>query len=240
MKTAYGSFCFVVKSRAIKQVEEVESMDITSPVIREYIEATMPERDEKLQHLWNRATKENVPIIKHEMENLLTFLVRLYRPDQILEIGTAVGYSAIIMDRAAGKKALITTLEISDRMIEKAKNNFREFQLEERIQLIHGDATETLKDLKGPYDMIFMDAAKGQYQVFFEEAVRLLKVGGLLIIDNVLQDGYIAKSRYAIPRRQRTIHSRMRDLLRQVSQSDQWTTTIMPIADGTVLAIKEY
>lgn len=211
-------------------------MEITNPVIREYLLSVMPERESDLQNLHRYATENAVPIIKHEMEQFLTFIVTMHQPLKVLEIGTAIGYSAIVISKAAPTSEIVT-LEISERMIEQARKNFIDFGISDRIELIEGDAVKTIKDLEGPFDLIFMDAAKGQYMNFCDDSLRLLKPGGLLIADNVLQDGLIAKSRFAIPRRQRTIHSRMRLFIKKLMTHPELTTSVLPIADGATISI---
>ena len=213
-------------------------MDITNPVIREYIASVMPERSEALQELHDYAVLNDVPIIKHEMEQFLTFIVTMHRPLRILEIGTAIGYSAIVMAKASSNQAEIITLEKSDKMVAIARDNFSQFDLNERIEVVPGDAVLTIKALEQPFDLIFMDAAKGQYMNFYEDALRLLKPGGLLIADNILQDGLVAKSRFAIPRRQRTIHSRMRLFVKSLMEHPELTTSVLSIADGGTISIR--
>ncbi len=213
-------------------------MDITNPQVREYLATVMPERSEELQALNDYAQEHTVPIIKHEMEQFLQFIITLHKPKRILEIGTAIGYSSIIMAGASGEVE-ITTLEKSERMIERAKENFTTFAIDDRVTLIEGDAVETLKSLSEPFDMVFMDAAKGQYMNFYDDSVRLLNSGGLLIADNILQEGLIAKSRFAIPRRQRTIHGRMREFISMMSSHPDFTTTVLPIADGATVSLKK-
>lgn len=212
-------------------------MDITNPMVREYLASVMPERDPDLERLHRFATENNVPIVKHEMEQFLTFIVTLQLPSRILEIGTAVGYSGIIMARA-NEQATITTLEKSKKMIGLATEHFHQFGVADRVQIIEGDAVENIKGLEGPYDLIFMDAAKGQYMNYYEDSMRLLAPGGILIADNILQDGLIVKSRFAIPRRQRTIHGRMREFIRLVSEHPDLTTSVLPIADGATVSLK--
>lgn len=213
-------------------------MDITNPVIRDYIASVMPERSQELETLHEYAIQHNVPIIKHEMEQFLTFIVTMHQPMRILEIGTAIGYSAIVMQLAAGETTQVVTLEKSKKMVSIAVENFHKFDLAHRIRLVEGDAVETIKDFEEPFDLIFMDAAKGQYMNFYEDSLRLLKPGGLLIADNILQDGLVAKSRFAIPRRQRTIHSRMRQFVKSLMENSTLTTTVLSIADGATISIR--
>lgn len=214
-------------------------MDITNPLIRNYLESVMPERNEALQELHEEAIRDDVPIIKHEMEQFIKFIISLHQPKRILEIGTAIGYSSIVMLSVAGSDTSIVTLEKSERMIPKAKKNFKTFGVESQVKLLEGDAVKTLKSLDEPFDLIFMDAAKGQYMNFYEDSHRLLKPGGLLIADNILQDGLIAKSRFAIPRRQRTIHGRMREFITLMSNHPEYTTSVLPIADGATISFKK-
>lgn len=214
-------------------------MDITNPLVRDYLASVMPERRPELEDLHRFAIENHVPIIKHEMEQFLSFMITLHQPKRILEIGTAIGYSAIIMTDAGGDDLRITTLEKSEKMIALAKQHFKAFNLGPQVTLIEGDAVETIQSLEEPFDLIFMDAAKGQYMNFYEDSLRLLKEGGILIADNILQDGLIVKSRYAIPRRQRTIHSRMREFIKKLSEHPDLTTSVLPIADGATISVKK-
>lgn len=184
------------------------------------------------------ALKDGVPIIRQESESLLKVMLRLKQPKHILEVGTAVGYSALLMSENVSEDCHITTLEKYEKRIPIAKENFRKAGKTEQITLIEGDATDILKGLEGPYDFIFMDAAKGQYMAFFEDAMRLLSPGGILISDNVLQDGDVIESRFAVTRRNRTIHSRMREYLYTLTHHDELTTTILPIGDGMAVSVR--
>jgi len=212
---------------------------ITNPEIRAYLASVKPDRESKLEDLYQEATAKNIPIIKHEMEDFLRLIIVMHGPKRILEIGTAIGYSSIIMSLASEEAVEIITLEKSEKMIEQAKSNFHKFGYEKTITIMEGDAVEVLKTLREPFDLIFMDAAKGQYMNFYEDAMRLLKDGGILIADNVLQEGLVARSRFAVPRRQRTIHGRMREFLKTLSNNEQLTTSILPIADGATISMKK-
>lgn len=214
-------------------------MPITNPEVRAYLASVKPDRERKLEALYQEAIAKNIPIIKHEMEDFLRLMIVMNRPVRVLEIGTAIGYSSIIMSLASDVPLQIITLEKSEKMIEQAKINIEKFGFEKNITIMQGDAVEVLKTLKEPFDMIFMDAAKGQYMNFYEDAMRLLKEGGILISDNVLQEGLVAKSRFAVTRRQRTIHSRMREFLRTLSNNEDLTTSILPIADGATVSMKK-
>lgn len=185
------------------------------------------------------ALADGVPIIRKEMGNLLKVLLLLKRPQKILEVGTAVGYSSILMSENMPENCRITTIENYEKRIPVAKNNFKRAGKEEVITLLEGDAMDILKELDGTYDFIFMDAAKGQYINFLPELLRLMPVGGLLISDNVLQEGDIVESRYGVTRRNRTIHTRMREYIYTLTHAEQLETSIVPIGDGITLSVKK-
>ena len=185
------------------------------------------------------ALADGVPIIRKEMGNLLKVLLLLKQPQKILEVGTAVGYSSILMSENMPENCRITTIENYKKRIPVAKNNFKRAGKEEVITLLEGDAMDILKELDGMYDFIFMDAAKGQYINFLPELLRLMPVGGLLISDNVLQEGDIVESRYGVTRRNRTIHTRMREYIYTLTHAEQLETSIVPIGDGITLSVKK-
>ena len=185
------------------------------------------------------AIADEVPIIRKEMGNLLKVLLQLVQPERILEVGTAVGYSSILMSENMPEKCTITTIENYDKRIPVARNNFKRAGKENVITLIEGDALEVLKTLEGPYDFIFMDAAKGQYINYLPDIKRVLRKGGLLISDNILQEGELVESRYVVTRRDRTIHTRIREYLYELTHNDELITSIVPIGDGITLSVKK-
>ena len=184
------------------------------------------------------ARETDVPIIRTEMQSFLRFILTMQKPMRILEVGTAIGFSALLMSEYAPKGCHITTIEKYEPRIPIARENFKKAGKEEYITLLEGDATEILKELQGSYDLIFMDAAKGQYIHFMPDILRLLSPEGLLISDNVLQDGDVIESRYAVVRRNRTIHSRMREYLFELTHHPQLETCILPVGDGITLSVK--
>ncbi len=191
-----------------------------------------------LDELEQEAKRDYVPIIRKDMQNLLRFLLRLKRPLKILEVGTAVGFSALLMAENTSEDCQITTIENYEKRIPIARENFKRDKMEHRITLLEGDATEILKELDDTYDFIFMDAAKGQYLNFLPDLLRLLSEDGMLVSDNVLQDGDLMESRYAVTRRNRTIHSRMRDYLYELKNNPALETVILPVGDGVTVTIK--
>ena len=192
-----------------------------------------------LDELECSALSEGVPIIRKEMQSFIKTLLALKKPQQILEVGTAVGFSTLLMCEYSQPEMHITTIENYEKRIPKARENFRRAGRESQITFLEGDAGQILKELSGSYDLIFMDAAKGQYIHYMPEAVRLLADGGILMSDNVLQDGDIIESRFAVERRNRTIHSRMRDYLYELKHSNVLETSIIPLGDGVALSIKK-
>ena len=191
-----------------------------------------------LNTIEKEALEAQVPIIRRPTQSLLKFLLALIRPARILEVGTAVGFSALLMSEYGVEKCRITTIEKQKDRILAARENFRRAGREGRITLLEGDAGEVLKELEGSYDMIFMDAAKGQYIRFFPEVLRLLSPGGLLVSDNVLQDGDVVQSRFAVTRRNRTIHARMREYLYLIKHHPALESAVLPVGDGVALSTK--
>lgn len=191
-----------------------------------------------LNELERFAIETNVPIIRSQMQSFLKLLLAIKQPKQILEVGTAIGFSALLMSEYGPENCRITTIEKYEKRIPLAKENFKRAGKEDQIVLLEGDAVEILKKLDGPYDFIFMDAAKGQYIHFLPDILDLMPIGGLLISDNVLQDGDVLESRYAVTRRDRTIHSRMREYLYELKHNEQLQTDILPIGDGVTVSVK--
>lgn len=204
-----------------------------------FINSLNPGNTALLDEIEQEALDAYVPIIRKEMQSFLKFLLKANSPERILEVGTAVGFSAILMSEYAPENCQITTIEKYEKRIPIARANFQRAGMEDRITLLEGDAMEVLKGLEGPYDFIFMDAAKGQYIYYLPELIRLLSRGGILISDNVLQDGDVIESRFAVERRNRTIHARMREYLYTLTHCAELTTSILPLGDGVTVSVRE-
>ena len=204
-----------------------------------YINSLDTGNGEFLDNLERRALQDDVPIIRRDMQSFLKVLLAIHRPKKILEVGTAVGFSAILMADNTEADCTITTIEKYEKRIPEARQNFSDAGLEERITLIEGDALEVMQGLNEKYDMIFMDAAKGQYIHFLPDALRLLRKDGILISDNVLQDGDIIESHYAVERRNRTIYKRMREYLYVLKHTKGLLTSIIPTGDGAAITVKQ-
>lgn len=211
---------------------------ITEERMSVFINSFDPGNTPFLNELEKYALETNVPIIRPQMQSLLKLLLAIKKPKRILEVGTAIGFSALLMSEYGPADAEITTIEKYEKRIPLAKENFKKAGKDAQITLLEGDATEILKGLIGPYDFIFMDAAKGQYIHFLPDILKLMPEGGLLISDNVLQDGDALESRYAVTRRNRTIHTRMRDYLYELKHNEQLRTDILPVGDGVTVSVK--
>lgn len=213
--------------------------DIVNERIVSFINSFDREDSEICMTIEKEARSSYVPIIRKEMGALLKVFMAMQRPKNILEVGTAVGYSSILMGENTDSDTKITTIENYDKRIPIARENFVRAGMENKITLIEGDAGEVLKTLTGPYDFIFMDAAKAQYIVILPDIIRLLAPGGVLVTDNVLQEGDIIESRYGVTRRNRTIYDRMREYLYAVTHSEELQTSIVPIGDGITISVKK-
>jgi len=200
-----------------------------------YLRDLLPKRQGQVGELEQFAKKYEVPISQPETMKLLEVLIRLGRVESVLEVGCAIGYSAINFCHAGAKK--VDTVELSPDAARVARENFKQAGLSHCITLYEGDAKEILPTLEGQYDMIFMDAAKAQYQEFFPHCMRLLRVGGLLVSDNVLYKGMTATDEL-VQRRKITIVKRLRQYLTRISSMEELETSVLPIGDGVALSYK--
>ena len=212
---------------------------IVNDRIRDYLHSLESSQGVLLDTIEKEALKAYVPIIKRETASLLRTMVAALKPARILEIGTAVGYSALLMCQAMPRECHITTIEKYGKRIPVARRNFKKAGEEGRITLLEGDADELLKELEGrSFDLVFMDAAKGQYLHWLPLLLKVMPVGAVLISDNVLQDGDIVESRFAVQRRDRTIHSRMREYLHTLKHMEELETAVIPIGDGVTISTR--
>ena len=235
---------------------------IVNENIVDYINSLEGELPEHIVRIMKEALADDVPIIRRETMTLIKYLLKSHKPKRILEVGAAVGFSSILMSEYLEEGASIITIERMEERIRKAKENIAATKKEDVITLLEGDATQILEDLvngntthldilpidmdnrqtegsfSGEFDFIFMDAAKGQYMNFFPNIMKLLKPGGILLTDNVLQDGAVAKSRFGVIRRDRTIHSRMREYLYTLTHMEELNTIVLPVGDGVTISTK--
>ena len=204
-----------------------------------YINSLDTGNTEILDQIEKEAIAAYVPIIRKEMQSFLKLLLAMQKPMRILEVGTAVGFSAILMAQYAPADCKIVTIENYEKRIPVAKENFKRAGKDEQITLLEGDAMQILPTLSGEFDMIFMDAAKGQYINFMPDILRLLKSGGVLVSDNVLQDGDIIESHYVVERRNRTIYKRMREYMYEHTHNERLVTADLPVGDRITVSAKK-
>ena len=203
----------------------------------DYIRSTLKKSEGLLEELEAYAAENHVPIITPEVASLLVVLGRLVKPSRILEVGTAIGYSSILLAETLIQGGRIDTIERQEEMILNARENIKRAGLENTISIIAGDAEEVLRCLDKQYDMVFLDAAKGQYPEFLPDCLRMLKKGGLLVSDNVLYKGMIANDQLIV-RRKRTIVNRMRSYLETLCEDPSLDTSILSVGDGVALSYK--
>lgn len=210
---------------------------ITHDYVTDYIRGLINEESGALKELEDFAVKGHVPIVQKEVANFLRFFVISKKPKRILELGTAIGYSAILMCIASGSTCEITTIERDKRMIDIAQNNIVKYNFQDKINILEGDCLEVLSNLHEKYDMIFMDAGKGHYKEFFPHCMRLLKDDGIIIADNVLFRGMVANDDL-VERRKITIVKRMRSYLEMVSKDEKLVTSVIPMGDGVAITTR--
>ena len=205
-----------------------------------FAEAMTPPGPAFLSDLEREARAQGVPVIRPQTQDLLRFFVTLKKPARILEVGAAVGFSALFMRHYAPPECRIVTIELDPGRAAQARDIFQQYGAD-RIRLLEGDAAQILPQIRedGTFDLIFMDAAKGQYIRFLPEVLRLLAPEGLLITDNILQEGEVLSSRFAVTRRNRTIHRRMRDYLRALMEEPALETLLLPNGDGAAVSAKK-
>ena len=206
--------------------------------LKGYLRSLYPDLTEELAGIEREALASGIPIIRKDTQQYLRTLMALRRPARILEVGTAVGFSAAFMATYNPVDCRITTLENYEPRIVLARENFRRMGLCDTIRLLEGDALELLPRIKESCDLIFMDAAKGQYINYWPELVRLSRPGSVIVTDNVLQEGDILESHYLVTRRNRTIHKRMREYLWELTHDDRFVTDILNVGDGLAVSVR--
>ncbi len=213
------------------------------PVVKaelvDYMRSQQKSLTGKLNIIEKDANKRGVPIIPHETVVFMEFLLGQIKPQQVLEIGTAIGFSASLMAQYVGDKGHVTTIDRFDKMIAEAKETFRFLELEDKITLLEGQAADILPTLKGSYDFIFMDSAKSKYIEFLPDCLRLLKKEGVLMVDDVFQGGTILQDEKEIPRGKRGIHKKLNQFLDTVNQHPDLASSLLPLGDGVMLITKK-
>ena len=222
----------------IRRLDIMNNYEITNERVGFYISSLTPDNSDFCECVGREAREAGVPVIRREAEGFLKMLLELKKPDRILEIGTAVGYSALIMAENTPDSCRITTIEIGERDAAKAAANFEKAGFSARIELIKGDAAEILPSLDDTFDFVFLDASKGQYMNFFNAVKGILGPGGVVLSDNVLQGGDVLKPHFIIEQRDRTVHKRMRDYLYDISNDEDFVTSVVPVGDGMAVSVR--
>lgn len=215
---------------------EVKLSNIVYDYIEEYLRSLLPENEGILKQMEDYAKQNNIPIVQPEVARFISFIIKTLNVKNILEVGTAIGYSAALMHRAAGG-CRIVTIERNEEMVEKALKNLESAGISKDITILKGEAEEILKNMNETFDMVFLDAAKGQYLEFFPDCHRMLKKGGIILADNVLFRGMVATNKLLI-RRKITIVKRLRKYLKYMSENKDYDTTILPLGDGVAVSVK--
>ena len=214
---------------------------ILDPDISGYIRSFEPDLPDYLEKIENEGRKNGVPLIRKEGQSLLRYAVAAENPSSILEIGTAIGFSAVFMAYFAKNCNLLTSIEKDHERYISAVENIKNTNFNDIMELLEGDASEILEKLCDEgrkYDFVFLDAAKAQYPVYFESIQKLLNTGGTVLTDNVLQEGSVAGSKFSVTRRDRTIHMRMREFVEKVMKNDDFVSVLVPLGDGMLLCRK--
>lgn len=207
-----------------------------------FLEMYREEPPAYIQRLEKQARADEVPVIRRGTRDVLRYLLRTKRPKRVLEVGTAIGYSALFMKENLPKNSNLTTIEKVEMRLVEARKNLQQYDPEGRIRLLEGDASEVLRNLVAEgetFDFIFMDAAKGQYLNFLPDILALLVPGGILVSDNILHEGDVLQSRYAVTRRDRTIHGRMREYLQVITHHKELETICLPVGDGMTISTRK-
>lgn len=211
---------------------------INEEYVESYIRSLFPPHEGILKELEEYALDHNIPIVEREVAQLLKVLLKIHKPKRILEVGTAIGYSAILMASSTEDSCIIDTIERNDDMVYIARQNIKKAAYDHRIKVFYGEAQEILKYLKAKYDFIFLDAAKGQYLDFFSDCAKLLNIGGIIISDNVLYKGMVASDKLVV-RRKKTIVNRLRKYLKYINNLENFETCVIPIGDGVSITYRE-
>ena len=209
--------------------------------LKDYIDSLIPDNDIVIEEIRKKAAADDMPIIRRDSEQLLKSILKMKNPRKILEIGTCVGYSAIVMAAYTEADTHITTIEIGEKDYEMALDNVKKAGYEDKISCILADATDVLKkyaECDERFDFIFMDAAKAQYINWLKDVTKILKPGGVLLSDNILHDGDVIQSRFAVERRDRTTHARLREYLYELTHSDDYMTSVLDAGDGMSISVR--
>ena len=207
--------------------------------IRTFVKSYIKEDSEKLEEIYSSAVEREVPVIREDTRDYLRLLLNQVKPVKVLEIGTAVGYSALFMAEVLDNigEYHIDTIELDDVRAEEAQGHITEFGKEDKIHLYRGDAAEVLKTLTEKYDFIFIDAAKAQYMNYLQAVMKLVHADSVIVTDNVLESGLVLESHFLVEKRDRTIHDKLREYLYTLKNDERLETAILSIGDGVAVSV---
>lgn len=212
---------------------------ITLDRVSSFIKSYIKDDEDLLGQIYSKAIYDKVPVMRPETKEFIKTQLLIKKPMNIIEVGTAVGYSALFMSQFIADDARITTIELDEERVKEAEANIIKAGKKEQIQIIQGDAAEVLKTLTDSvYDFAFVDAAKGQYINYLPDVKRIMKPEGVIISDNILQDGEVLESHFVVEKRNRTIHDRMREYLYVITHDEELATSILSVADGIAVSVK--
>ena len=211
---------------------------VATPEITEYLRSLIKENTGILKELEDRALKEYIPIISPEVAQLIRLIAEISGAEKILEVGSAIGYSSMVFANFSDKMQVVT-IEMDEERAAEAEENIKIGGFDKKITLIKGNALTVLDQITESFDLIFVDAAKGQYNNFLPKCLKLLKPRGILVSDNILYRGTVAQTGF-IPRKHRTIIVNMKEYLKTLSENENLTTSIIPIGDGVAVSLKKY
>ncbi|WAM34371.1 O-methyltransferase [Caldicellulosiruptor morganii] len=212
-------------------------MDISCEILNQFIRSKLTNVDERFLKIEEYAKKNNIPVVSREVSRLLTILTMIKKPKRILELGTAIGYSTLSM-HIGFPEAKIISVEMDFDMVMQAKKNIKEFNAEDKITIVGGDAKEVLQAIEGQFDMVFFDAAKAQYIDYFNLTKDKMSEECLFVCDNVLYKGMVVARRYLV-RRMITIAKRMNRFIKMIEDDPNFVMTLLPVSDGVLIAIKK-
>lgn len=209
--------------------------------IRTFVKSYIREDDSDLSKLYDDAVRRDVPVIREDTADYLKVLLAGLKPERILEVGTAVGYSALFMAVYLGGTTSIDTIELDTDMADEAEANFRRFKKDDVITLHRGDAAEILEDMAEQggrsYDLVFIDAAKSQYKVYLSQAMRMVHPGSVIVTDNILESGLVLESHFLVEKRDRTIHDKLREYIYLIKNDERLETAILSVGDGIAVSV---
>jgi len=213
-------------------------LGIVEPHIEKYVSKLTRNFGGNIGELQEYAYENGLPVVGPVTAKFIAALLAAIKPENVLEIGCCIGFSAGLMSGYLAEGGHITTIERYELMLSQAKKNIEKYGWGDKITLLEGDAVHILKTLDKKFDFIFLDAAKGQYSRFLPDCISLLNVGGVLLADDVLKDGYPAMNRYEIPKRQRTTHKRMQEFLYALTHTEGLESSIITVGKGLAMCTK--